>query len=111
MRVYEGMAERTATCDLQGRSRLSCSAHEFEAQLMKELLQPLCKGDDHDEEQPGDGCALATFAAAALGNGISRAGGFGVAERIVRELSRDETERPDASDMVRGPETEDLSLK
>lgn len=73
--------------------RLVAAAHEFEAQMMKELLKPMTSQDSlTGEEEDGDGDAGATgalgeFASEALGQALSRAGGFGMADRIVSELS------------------------
>jgi Rod binding domain-containing protein len=71
--------------------RLVRAAHEFEAQMMKELLKPLnqpdsltCCGDPSDE---GSGGALAEFASEALGRALSDGGGFGVASSIVKQLT------------------------
>jgi len=111
MRISEPMAEGSPTCDQARFAKLVHSAHEFEAQLMKELLQPLCKSDDQDEEQAGHGGALTAFAAEALATGLSGAGGLGVSQRIVREVSRIEIGCADESKTARGPVPADLSLK
>jgi Rod binding domain-containing protein len=70
--------------------RLVRAAHEFEAQMMKELLQPLARHVEEGEE-PGSGGALSEFAGEALGQSLSRAGGFGMGNRILASLSRTET--------------------
>jgi len=72
--------------------RLVNAAHEFEAQMMKELLKPMTNadsltGEDEGEDQ-GSGAALGEFASEALGMALSERGGFGVANSIVRDLSR-----------------------
>lgn len=71
--------------------RLVNAAHEFEAQMMKELLKPMTHGDaltnDGDEDE-GSGGALGEFASEALGRALSDRGGFGIATSIVKELSR-----------------------
>jgi len=73
--------------------RLVRAAHEFEAQMMKELLEPMTRsasaleGDDSEESGSGPAGALGTFAAEALGQAISAAGGFGIADRILKTLS------------------------
>jgi Rod binding domain-containing protein len=76
--------------------RLTRAAHEFEAQMMKELLKPISSADalpgaseDSGLELgsvSGSGGALADFASEALGRALSERGGFGIADRIVREL-------------------------
>ncbi len=74
--------------------RLVRAAHEFEGQMMKELLKPMTDGDaltgteDSDADSgAGSGGALSGFASEALGQALSNRGGFGIADRIVRELS------------------------
>ncbi|MDE3186064.1 MAG: hypothetical protein KGM96_00905 [Acidobacteriota bacterium] len=71
--------------------RLVRAAHEFEAQLMKELLKPMAASDGltGDEEDSGAsaGGVLGEFATEALGRALSEQGGLGIASRIVRDLS------------------------
>jgi Rod binding domain-containing protein len=67
------------------------AAHEFEAQMMKELLKPMTgtnglDGED-DDSASGSGGALGEFASEALGRALSEQGGFGIANRIVQDLS------------------------
>lgn len=83
--------------------RLAKAAHEFEGQMMKELLQPMMEsdglGDDDDDSSGldsgdglgsgmGSGGALAEFASESLGQALSERGGFGIANRIIQELGR-----------------------
>ena len=72
--------------------RLVKAAHEFEAQMMKELLKPATasaplNGDDEGPDS-GSGGALGEFATEALGRALSEQGGLGIANRIVHDLSR-----------------------
>lgn len=66
---------------------------------MKQLLEPMTKGDaltgaDDGDSDLGSGTgtgssgALGEFASEALGKALSEGGGFGIADRIVKELSR-----------------------
>jgi Rod binding domain-containing protein len=66
------------------------AAHEFEAQLMKELLKPMTSSTslDGDGADQGSGGALADFAADALGQALSARGGLGIATNILHSLSR-----------------------
>jgi Rod binding domain-containing protein len=71
--------------------RLVRAAHEFEAQMMKELLKPMTgtnsmSGEDEDADSGSNG-ALGEFASEALGRALSEQGGFGIASHIVQELS------------------------
>jgi Rod binding domain-containing protein len=77
--------------------RLVRAAHEFEAQMMKELMKPMTRADsltgaddDSDSDSGGDSGsngALGEFASEALGRALSEGGGFGIATRIVKDLS------------------------
>jgi Rod binding domain-containing protein len=71
--------------------RLVRAAHEFEAQMMQELMKPLTHGSaltgDDDNSDSGSGGALGEFASEALGKALSERGGFGIASSIVKELS------------------------
>lgn len=70
--------------------RLVKAAHEFEAQMMKELLQPMVTADASGEDD-GDGLgssgALGEFASETLGRALSEQGGLGIADQIVRSLA------------------------
>jgi len=72
--------------------RLVQAAHEFEAQLMRELLKPMANGAsiDGDDLDASSGGALADFATDALGQALSRHGGLGIAPSILHSLSRNE---------------------
>jgi Rod binding domain-containing protein len=71
--------------------RLVKAAHEFEGQMMKELLKPMTAKDamlgGDDDSDAGSGGALGEFASEALGRALSDGGGFGIANQIVRDLS------------------------
>ncbi len=83
--------------------KLVHAAHEFEAQMMKELLAPMTgsdpdddplfgEGDDAEDSGlalgsgSGSGGALAGFASETLGQALSERGGFGIADKILRQL-------------------------
>ena len=73
--------------------RLVKAAHEFEAQMMQELMKPLNRGasltgaDGDEDSDSGSGGALGEFASEALGRALSEQGGFGMATSIVKQLS------------------------
>lgn len=66
--------------------RLVHAAHEFEGQMLKELLKPMASGGNIDGDE--DGSLMGDFASEALGKALSEQGGFGLADRIVRQLDR-----------------------
>ncbi len=77
--------------------KLVRAAHEFEAQMMKELLKPLTRGDSlTGDDQSSDGVldsgagsggTLGEFSQESLGRALSDRGGFGIANKIVSQLS------------------------
>jgi Rod binding domain-containing protein len=71
--------------------RLVSAAHEFEAQMMKELLKPMNASDpltgEEDDSSSDSGGALAEFASEALGQALSQQGGLGIAQKIVHDLT------------------------
>ena len=82
------------------KPRLVKAAHEFEAQLMKELLSPMTHTIGmEDDSESGSAGALADFASGALGQALSMRGGLGIADSIIRSLSRNETSSPLASNL------------
>jgi flagellar protein FlgJ len=74
--------------------RLVRAAHQFEAQMMKELMEPMTRGssmigdEDGSISSSGSGGALTEFASEALGQALSERGGFGIASQIVRHLAQ-----------------------
>jgi Rod binding domain-containing protein len=89
------MASQADASSATPQPRLVRAAHEFEAQMMNELLKPMTHedsltGDDEDtglDSGSGSNSALGDFATEALGQALSRQGGFGIASRIVKDLS------------------------
>jgi Rod binding domain-containing protein len=69
--------------------RLVKAAHEFEAQMMKELMKPMNSGDalTGEDDDSGSGNALGEYASEALGRALSEQGGLGIATHIVKTLS------------------------
>jgi hypothetical protein len=71
--------------------RLKPAAHEFEACLMKEFLEPLQKDPLFAEDKDGasgegSGNALMSFGSEALARAISERGGFGIAAKILDDV-------------------------
>jgi len=69
--------------------RLVKAAHEFEAQLMSELLKPLTAqgGLTEGDGDSASGGAMGEFASEALGRALSERGGLGIATSILSDLS------------------------
>jgi Rod binding domain-containing protein len=86
-----------ATSATTPQPRLVKASHEFEAQMMKELLKPLSSsagllGNDGDADSGSNG-ALGEFATEALGQALSNQGGLGISHRIIEDLSRSSSGR------------------
>jgi len=81
--------EHDIPVETPSKLRLDSAAHEFEAQMMKELIKPVTRIDVQDASESGG--ALTEFAGEALGQALSRAGGFGIAERLIARLSQFDT--------------------
>lgn len=89
----EGGGERAHA---KSEPRLVNAAREFEAQMMKELMQPITRCDESDDASGSSG-ALTSLAGEMLGQSLSRAGGFGIGSRIIASLSQNETSSPTSS--------------
>ncbi|MGC9157974.1 MAG: hypothetical protein ACP5FH_03200 [Terracidiphilus sp.] len=87
------VAATTASSDRSSAPspRLVQAAHEFEGQMLEQLLKPLMQGDgiegEDDDSTSGSNGALGQYATEALGRALSDHGGFGIADSIVRQLS------------------------
>ena len=90
--------------------RLVNAAREFEAQMMKELMKPITRSEESDDGA-GSADALTDLAGEMLGQSLSRAGGFGMATRIVASLSHNETSCPAASAIETVKKLEPAGLK
>lgn len=78
----------TAGNALRPSPRLVKAAHEFEGQLMEQLLKPMTDSDGlTGDSVSGSASALGSFAAAALGRALSAEGGLGLADQIIRNLT------------------------
>ena len=84
--ALQSSGAQTATAP---QPRLVRAAHEFEAQMMKELLKPMTGNDalTGEDEGAGSNAALGEFASEALGKALSQHGGFGIANSIIHDLS------------------------
>ncbi len=84
--------------------RLVKAAHEFEAQLMKELLKPLTAGDGltGSDDDSGSTGALGDYATESLGRALSDQGGFGIASSIIAQVSRSGN-RPATAPVIANP--------
>ena len=71
--------------------RMVRAAHEFEGQMMKELLKPMTSSsslEGSDDSDEGSNGALGEFASESLGKALSEQGGFGIANQIIHHFSQ-----------------------
>ena len=88
MKVSDGIGMNNPGAHNLPPTRLVKAAHEFEAQLMKEILKPVTADEGFcvDENDSGSGGILKEFAGEALGLALSVHGGLGIAKSIVQSL-------------------------
>lgn len=89
-----GVKAGSGTGPATPQTRLVRAAHEFEAQMMCELMKPMLRdtsitGDDDADcdSGAGSGGTLNEFASETLGQALSDGGGFGIASQIIKQLS------------------------
>jgi Rod binding domain-containing protein len=86
------VATRSSLTPMQSipQPRLVKAAHEFEAQLMKEILKPLTAGGGltGSDDDSGSTGALGDYAGESLGRALSEQGGFGIADSIIAQVSQ-----------------------
>jgi Rod binding domain-containing protein len=91
MQQVSSVANATSQASPSPQPRLVRAAHEFESQMMKELLKPMIgKGaliGGADDSDDGSNAALGEFASEALGKALSQGGGFGIAKSLIHDLS------------------------
>lgn len=110
----------------QPSPKLVRAAHEFEGMLMEELLKPLATGGVPGDDEDGSGNdsgglgsagAVGSFAVDSLAQAISRQGGFGIADKLIAQISQREatesTGSGNTNELTReiGKETERAKIK
>jgi Rod binding domain-containing protein len=76
----------------QQNAKLEDAAQQFEAMLMQEILKPMRKGEDSWEGEKSEDSASDTisgFGTEALAKAVSRNGGIGIAQQVVRQISQE----------------------
>jgi Rod binding domain-containing protein len=88
--AIQALGGTAPSLNLEYEPRLIRAAHEFEGEMLKELLKPLTAGAGLTVGETADSSSgiLGEFASEALGRGLSEHGGFGIAEHILRQFSR-----------------------
>jgi len=81
----------------QKQAKLVDSALQFEATMLQELLKPMQHGQSSwgDEEKSEDSASdtISSFGTEAIAKAISKSGGFGIARRVVEQVTQEHQRR------------------
>jgi Rod binding domain-containing protein len=113
--AVSGLNQPTTDSTTTPQPRLVKAAHEFEAQMMKELLKPLSSstgmlGSDDDADTGSNG-ALGEFASESLGQALSNHGGLGLSNRIIQDVTHRASGQSQASGAALKSLHETIALK
>jgi peptidoglycan hydrolase FlgJ len=79
------------------QAKLVDSAQQFEATMLQELLKPMQHGQSSwgDEEKNEDSASdtMSSFGTEAIAKAISKGGGFGIARRVVEQVTQEHQRR------------------
>ena len=85
------------TAEAQRQAKLVDAAQQFEATMLQELLKPMQHGQSSwgDEEKSEDSASdtISSFGTEAIAKAISKSGGFGIARRVVEQVTQERQER------------------
>lgn len=82
----------SAAVNDSGHRKLTDAAQQFEGMLLQEMLKPLrghgfCQGDEQTAtEEDSGGDTLASFGTEVMATAIAKAGGLGIAQRVVAQV-------------------------
>jgi Rod binding domain-containing protein len=81
--------------------RLADAAQQFEGMLLQEMLKPMkehgfCEGDEEEDSNTQDGAnglgdTLSSYGTEAMATAIAKAGGMGIAKRVVEQVESEKT--------------------
>jgi peptidoglycan hydrolase FlgJ len=81
----------------QKQAKLVDSAQEFEATMLQELLKPMQHGQsswgDEDKSEDAASDTMSSFGTEAIAKAISKGGGFGIARRVVEQVTQEHHRR------------------
>jgi Rod binding domain-containing protein len=93
----------TSTAGIAEHRKLTDAAQQFEGMLLQEMLKPMtehgfCQGDgdednDSKEEGSGFGDTLSSFGTESVATAIAKAGGLGIAKRVVEQVEGEKHSR------------------
>jgi flagellar protein FlgJ len=83
--------------EVQKQAKLVDAAQQFEATMLQELLKPMQHGQSSwgDEEKSEDSASdtMSGFGTEAIAKAISKGGGFGIARRVVEQVTQEHQRR------------------
>jgi peptidoglycan hydrolase FlgJ len=88
---------RLPIAEAQKQAKLVDAAQQFEATMLQELLKPMQHGQSSwgDEEKSEDSASdtISGFGTEAIAKAISKGGGFGIARRVVEQVTQEHQQR------------------
>jgi len=88
---------RSPIAESQRQAKLVDAAQQFEATMLQELLKPMQHGQSSwgDEEKSEDSASdtISSFGTEAIAKAISKGGGFGIARRVVEQVTLEHQQR------------------
>jgi Rod binding domain-containing protein len=83
--------------DVQRQAKLVDAAQQFEATMLQELLKPMQHGQSSwgDEEKSEDSASdtISGLGTESIAKAISKGGGFGIARRVVEQVTQEHQQR------------------
>jgi flagellar protein FlgJ len=81
----------------KGEGKLVDAAQQFEATMLQELLKPMQHGQsswgDEDKSEDSASDTISGFGTEAIAKAISKDGGFGIARRVVEQVTQEHQRR------------------
>ena len=88
---------RLPTAEAQRQAKLVDAAQQFEATMLQELLKPMQHGQSSwgDEQKSEDSASdtISSFGTEAIAKAMSKGGGFGIARRVVEQVTQEHQQR------------------
>jgi peptidoglycan hydrolase FlgJ len=88
---------RLPTVEAHRQAKLVDAAQQFEATMLQELLKPMQHGQSSwgDEQKSEDSASdtISSFGTEAIAKAISKGGGFGIARRVVEQVTQEHQQR------------------
>jgi flagellar protein FlgJ len=85
------------TVTAKGEGKLVDAAQQFEATMLQELLKPMQHGQsswgDEDKSEDSASDTISGFGTEAIAKAISKDGGFGIARRVVEQVTQEHQRR------------------